>query len=116
MQRNNFANKTVLKGKLTGSSFCITGTFALPRKVIVDILTRHGALVTDNLTKQTTFLLVGEDPSSKLAKAQDDNIVIIEGLDRLQQKFDFLKNDIGSMQLFAKEKKPDAPRQEGLFG
>lgn len=116
VQRNNFANKTILKGKLTGISFCITGTFLLPRKVITDVLTKHGAVVSENLTKQTTFLLAGEEPSSKLKKAQDDNIPVIDWLDRLQQKFEFLKDDISSMQLFAREKKPQMPKQEWLFG
>lgn len=116
VQRNNFANKTTLKGKLTGTIFCITGTFALPRKIITDVLTKHGALVAETLTKQTSFLLVGDEPSSKVNKAQEENIPIIEWLDRLQQKFDFLKNDIGSMQLFAKAKTEKQPKQEGLFG
>ncbi len=116
VQRNNFANKRTLKGKLTGTIFCITGTFALPRKIIADVLSKHGALVTDILTKQTNFLLVGEDPSSKLTKAQEEGITIIDWLARLEQKFDFLKNDIGAMQLFAKRTKDEKPKQGGLFG
>lgn len=113
---NIFDTKTVIKGKLTGISFCISGTFALPRKVISDILSKHGAVVTDNITQQTSFLLVGENPSSKVAKAQDYKIPILEWLERLEQKFDFLKNDIAPMKLFAKEsKKPEKPKQDSLF-
>ncbi|MEI7477077.1 MAG: BRCT domain-containing protein [bacterium] len=78
VSRNGFDTKIAIKGKLTGQSFCITGTFALPRKVISDILTKHGARITETLTQQTSFLLVGEQPSSKLAKAQERNIPIIE--------------------------------------
>ena len=88
----------------------------MPRKVISDILTRHGAVVTESVTQQTSFLLVGEDPSSKVAKAADYNIPTIEGLERLEQKFDFLKNDIAPMKLFAKEKKVEKPKQDSLFG
>ncbi len=75
---NIFDTKNLIKGKLTGMRFCITGTFALPRKVLVDILTKHGALITDSITQQTHFLLVGDDPSSKVAKAQTIGITIIE--------------------------------------
>lgn len=115
--RNIFDTKNIIKGKLTGIRFCITGTFALPRKVLNDILTKHGAVVSDALTAQTSFLIVWDDPSSKVTKAQNSNIPLIEWLDRLEQKFDFLKTDIGSMKLFAKEtKKPDVPKQEWLFG
>ncbi|MBP6086280.1 BRCT domain-containing protein [Patescibacteria group bacterium] len=73
-----FDTKTVIKGKLTGISFCISGTFELPRKVLSDILSRHGAIVTESVTQQTSFLVVGENPSSKVAKAADYNIPTIE--------------------------------------
>lgn len=56
--RNIFDTKNIIKGKLTGIRFCITGTFALPRKVLNDILTKHGAVVSDALTAQTSFLIV----------------------------------------------------------
>jgi hypothetical protein len=37
---------------------CISGTFAIPRKILADIIAKHGGLVTDNITQQTTHLLV----------------------------------------------------------
>ncbi len=114
---NIFDTKNLIKGKLTWVRFCITWTFALPRKVLTDILTKHGAIITDTISQQTHFLLVGDDPSSKVAKAQTLGITVIEWLDRLEQKFDFLKTDIGSMKLFARDtKKVNVPKQEGLFG
>jgi BRCT domain type II-containing protein len=71
--------------------------------------------VTENITQQTNFLVVGENPSSKVSKAQDYNIPIVEGIERLEQKFEFLKNDIAPMKLFAKEKKIEKPKQDSLF-
>jgi DNA ligase (NAD+) len=113
-----FDTSSQIKGKLSGIRFCITGTFALPRKVIADILSKHGAIIADAVTQQTSFVLVGEDSSSKVTKATDYGIPLIEWLDRLEQKFDFLKHDIGSMKLFStKEKKEEGkPVQSGLFG
>lgn len=113
---NIFDTRNAIKGKLTWSSFCISGTFEIPRKILSDILARHGAVVTENITQQTSFLIVGENPSSKVAKATDYNIPTIIWLDRLEQKFDFLKNDIAPMKLFGKEKKPEKPKQDSLFG
>jgi BRCT domain type II-containing protein len=100
--------------------FCITGTFALPRKIIGDILTKHGGIVADSITQQTTWLIVGEDSSSKVEKAREYGIGIIEGIDGLEGKFEFLRNDIGGMKLFGvkKEGKGDGgvkPVQGGLF-
>jgi DNA ligase (NAD+) len=76
--RNMFDTKTIIKGKLTWVSFCISWTFGIPRKVLSDILSKHGAVVTENITQQTNFLVVGENPSSKVSKAQDYNIPIVE--------------------------------------
>ena len=112
---NIFDTKTIIKGKLTWVSFCISWTFELPRKILSDILSKHGAVVTENITQQTGFLVVWENPSSKVAKAQDYNIPIVEGIERLEQKFEFLKNDIAPMKLFAKEKKVEKPKQDSLF-
>lgn len=76
--RNVFTTKHVIKGKLTGMRFVLTGNFALPRKVITDILKKHGALVTETMNHQVNYLLIGDDPSSKIAKAQQRNITCIE--------------------------------------
>lgn len=59
-------------------SFCITGTFEIPRKVLGDILAKHGGVVVDNVTQATHFLIVGNDPSSKVEKAGEYNIPLIE--------------------------------------
>ena len=72
----------------------------------------------DNLTQATNFLIAGNDPSSKIEKAKENNILIIEGLDKLEARFPFLADDIEPMKLFAEkkaEKKKDLPKQQGLF-
>ncbi len=112
---NIFDTRSAVKGKLNGVSICISGVFAIPRKILSDIITKHGGIVTDNITLQTSYLLLWENPSSKVEKAKEYNIPTIDGLDRLEQKFEFLKGDIGAMKLFAKEKKVEKPKQDSLF-
>jgi DNA ligase (NAD+) len=59
-------------GPLTGVSFVITGTLALgPRDEVAAKLVALGAKEHASVTKDTTYLIVGESPgASKLAKAQ----------------------------------------------
>lgn len=110
--------KKMIEGKLSGVSFCITGTFEIPRKVLTDILTKHGAVVVENLTQGTNFLIAGHDPSSKLEKANDHKIPVLHGLDKLEDRFPFLADQIEPMKLLTikkTEKKKEAPKQQGLF-
>jgi DNA ligase (NAD+) len=59
-------------GPLTGVSFVITGTLAMgPRDEVAARLLALGAKEHASVTKDTTYLIVGENPgASKLAKAQ----------------------------------------------
>ena len=110
--------RKAIEGKLSGNCFCISGTFEIPRKVLADILIKHGGVVVDNITQGTHFLIVGANPSSKVDKAGEYNIPIIEGLEKLEQRFPFLADDIEPMKLFANKRAAakEAPKQQGLFG
>jgi DNA ligase (NAD+) len=59
-------------GPLTGVSFVITGTLSMgPRDVVAARLVALGAKEHSSVTKDTTYLIVGENPgASKLTKAQ----------------------------------------------
>jgi DNA ligase (NAD+) len=64
---------------LAGETFVITGVLrALPRAEAKARLQSLGARVTDSVSKQTTQLVVGENPGSKLAKARELGITILE--------------------------------------
>ena len=64
---------------LSGQTFVITGGLrALTRAEAKARLQSLGARVTDSVSKQTTQLVVGENPGSKLAKARDLGITILD--------------------------------------
>lgn len=71
------SKSTIIDGSLSGEIICITGTFDLPRSVLRQQLEEQGAKTTDNVTKQTTILLAGEDAGSKLDKAKKLNIRVV---------------------------------------
>ena len=58
-------------GSLDGLTFVITGTLQRwKRRDLEDLLAAHGANVATSVTKSTDYLVVGENPGSKLAKAE----------------------------------------------
>jgi DNA ligase (NAD+) len=69
------AASTVAKFK--GQTFVITGTLSQPRSYYEKIIKANGGLVTDSVSKKTSYLLLGENPGSKLAKAQKNGVAVI---------------------------------------
>ena len=70
-------------GKLMGLTFVITGTFASnSRQDLTNLITENGGAVTTSVSKNTDYLIVGENPGSKLSKANSLGIEKIndEGL------------------------------------
>ena len=64
--------------KLSGEIVVITGTLpTLGRKEAAELVERNGGKVTGSVSKKTTLLLAGENAGSKLTKAQDLGIRII---------------------------------------
>lgn len=64
---------------LEGHTAVISGTLEeLSRKEAADLLKRHGAKVTGSVSKKTTFVLAGENPGTKVAKARDLDIPVID--------------------------------------
>lgn len=63
--------------KITGKTFCITGTFSKPRSILQKELELCGGTFVSGVTKKTDVLFVGSAPGSKLKKAQDLGITII---------------------------------------
>lgn len=65
-------------GKLAGLTIVITGTLpTLSREVAKSIIEKNGGKVTDNVSKNTNYLLLGDNPGSKFEKARQLNIPII---------------------------------------
>jgi len=67
------------EGPLTGETIVITGTLAtLTRDEARDAARAAGATVTDSVSKKTTLLVAGAEAGSKLRKAQDLGVTIID--------------------------------------
>ena len=65
-------------GKLAGLTIVITGTLpTLSREVAKSIIEKNGGKVTDNVSKNTNYLLLGDNPGSKFEKARQLNIPVI---------------------------------------
>ncbi len=61
----------VVDGLLSGSSFVVTGRLARQTRSQIEAQIKSlGGTVMDSVTRKTTYLIVGEDAGSKLAKAQ----------------------------------------------
>jgi DNA ligase (NAD+) len=75
--------------KFTNMNFVITGSVpGYTREQLKDIIQENGGKVTDTVSKSTNYLLVGEKPGSKLEKAQNLGVKIlnINELDKLLEK------------------------------
>jgi DNA ligase (NAD+) len=66
------------EGPLTGSQYVITGTLeGFSRDEARAALEELGAKVSDNVSKKTTGVIVGENPGSKAAKAQKAGVPLL---------------------------------------
>jgi DNA ligase (NAD+) len=64
---------------LAGKTFVITGALpTLNRNEAKALIERHGGKVTDSVSGKTDYLLVGESPGSKLRKAQQLGVPVID--------------------------------------
>lgn len=65
-------------GKLKGKSFVLTGTLLeFSRDEAKEVILKNGGIVNSSISKETNYLLVGENPGSKLDKAKEFGVKII---------------------------------------
>jgi DNA ligase (NAD+) len=64
--------------RLRGTSWVITGTLGEPREVFEELIRRNGGRVTGNVSKKTDYLLVGGEAGSKLEKARQLGVKIVD--------------------------------------
>ncbi len=70
---------------LSGKTIVLTGTLSRPRGVIKEELQALGAKVSGSVSKKTDYLVAGEDAGSKLTRAQQLGVEILDeaGLEKL---------------------------------
>lgn len=66
----DFEAKKKEKLPLEGLTFVITGTLPRPRKEVEDVIEGLGGHASSSISKSTDYIVVGEDPGSKLQKAE----------------------------------------------
>jgi DNA ligase (NAD+) len=71
--------KKTVAGPLLGKSFVVTGTLSsMSRDDAKDRIVALGGKVSDSVSKKTSYVVVGNEPGSKLKKAQDLGIPILD--------------------------------------
>jgi len=66
-------------GPLTGKTFVLTGTLAsMTREAAKDAIERLGGKVVGSVSKSTSFVVVGEEPGSKVEKARALGITALD--------------------------------------
>lgn len=71
------APKRKLNGKLSGMSFLVTGTLPVKRDVAHEKIEENGGKLLSGVSAKLSYLIVGEDPGSKVDKAQSVGVKII---------------------------------------
>ncbi|MFC4453342.1 NAD-dependent DNA ligase LigA [Deinococcus sonorensis] len=70
---------------LAGLNFVITGSLSRPRDEFKAVIEQEGGRVTGSVTGKTSYLLAGEDAGSKLTRAQELKVPVLDeaGLEAL---------------------------------
>jgi DNA ligase (NAD+) len=65
------------KRQFDGMTFVITGTLSRPREEIEEMIDMNGGRVTGSVSKKTSYVLAGSDAGSKLEKAQELGVKVL---------------------------------------
>jgi len=60
-----------------GTTWVLTGTLSQPRDEIAEMIIARGGKVTGSVSKRTSYLLAGEETGSKLEKAKQLGVQIL---------------------------------------
>ncbi len=77
LENPDFAAEEKPPGALEGMTLVITGTLPVPRKEAEELIALAGGRAASQLSASTDYLVVGENPGSKLAKAEKSGVKTI---------------------------------------
>jgi DNA ligase (NAD+) len=63
---------------LAGKTFVLTGTLSRPRNELKEQLETLGAKVSGSVSKKTSYVVAGADPGSKLARARELQVEVLD--------------------------------------
>lgn len=69
-----------LSNRLDGLTFVVTGTLSQPRDAIHQKIESHGGKTASSVSKKTNYVVAGEDAGSKLAKAHQLGVSVLNEL------------------------------------
>ena len=72
------------EGPLAGLSFLVTGTLPIKRDEAHEIIEKNGGKLLSGVSSKLSYLIVGDDPGSKVDKATSLNVKIISWQDLLK--------------------------------
>ncbi|MEJ2697931.1 MAG: NAD-dependent DNA ligase LigA, partial [Candidatus Sulfobium sp.] len=83
-------------GPLEKLTFVITGTLLKPRKEVEDLIEKNGGHASSAVSGNTDYLVAGEDPGSKLGKAEELGVKVISYSDLIKM----IEKKTGNPKLF----------------
>ena len=84
----NNQEKSKKSEKLIDKKFVVTGTFSIKRNDIKKIVEENAGIIVNGISSQVDYLIVGENAGSKLEKAKEKGISIINE----EEFFDMIKS------------------------
>ena len=82
---NPKAEERTKTNKLEGKTFVLTGTLStMTRDEAGDLIKSHGGKTSSSVSKKTSYVVAGENPGSKLDKAQNLGVIILTENDFLE--------------------------------
>ena len=67
-------NNDISQGKLTGTTWCITGKHPVPRDVLTQVISEHGGKISASVSSNTDYLLIAEEDSQSMKARKARNI------------------------------------------